>query len=235
MDPSTDPRDPGLPPPGGPSQPAATEPPAISPPPPPFGSQPATGSIGAPLPGAPAAGIPAPAVVPVVARTTPRRSSSLLLNVALAVAALVAVGGIAFAAGRMTAPPTASATTGRTFTNGQGFGNGQGLGNGQGGFGTVLSGAGITVSGTVTAVSDSSITVDVSGRSVSIPLDSSTTYHRATGAAATDVSVGATVDVQLAGGRFGAGRGPNASPGASIDPNQTPSVGAARDVTIVGQ
>jgi hypothetical protein len=48
---------------------------------------------------------PVPPVTPVV---RPRRATSLL-NVMLAVAALVAVGGVAFAAGRVTSPTPAAA------------------------------------------------------------------------------------------------------------------------------
>jgi len=148
------------------------------------------------------------------------RSTSLLLLLAGA----IAIGGLAFAGGRLTAP--AAATTGRTGT-GQLPGNGQGfLGRGDG-FG------GISLAGTVSAVSAASITVELaSGTSITIPLDGKTAYHTATAATADAVTVGSQVRV-TPGGSTG-------NPGASLDPNASPgpgaggiSFGAATDVTVV--
>ncbi len=131
------------------------------------------------------------------------------------------------------------ATTGR-FANGQGFpggdqlpGDGQGFAGRGGGFG------GISLSGTVSAVSADSITLDLeSGTSITIPLDANTAYHTATAATAGDVTVGSEVRV-TPGARA-------VTPGASFDPNATPdpnaspgpgarglTFGAATDVTVV--
>jgi hypothetical protein len=154
------------------------------------------------------------------------RGTSLLLVLASA----IAIGGIAFAAGRLTAP--AAATAGR-FGDGQFPGRGQGLpGNGQGFPGQGAGFAGISLAGTVDAVSADSITVKLeSGTSITIPLDAKTTYHAAAAATAGDVTVGSEVRV-TPGARA-------ANPGASFDPDASPgpgggiSFGAASDVTIV--
>ena len=158
----------------------------------------------------------------------PTSSSGRGTSLLLALAAAIAVGGIAFAAGRLTAP-AATASTGRTG-NGQFPGGGQVPGDGQGfpgrqGFG------GINLSGEVTAISADSITIKLaSGSSVTIPLDADTAYHKATAASAGDVTVGSTVAV-TPGGRV-------ANPGASLDPNASPGPGAglsfgpATDVTV---
>ena len=177
----------------------------------------------------------------------PRSSSGRGTSLLLVLAGAIAIGGIAFAAGRLTAP--AAATAGR-FGNGQFPGNGQLPGNGQGlpGNGQLpLNGqlpadgqgfpgrdggfGGLSLAGTVSAVSADSITVTLeSGTSVTIPLDAKTTYHAAAAAAAGDVTVGSQVRV-APGARA-------ANPSASFDPNASPGpggvgFGAASDVTIV--
>lgn len=171
----------------------------------------------------------------VIAKPKPStgRGTSLLL----ALAAAIAVGGIAFAAGRLTAP-AATATAGRTGPGqlpgggqgfpggGQGFpGGGQGFPGGDGGF------RGINVSGEVTAISADSITLKLaSGSTLTLPLDGDTAYHRATSASAGDVTVGSQVSV-TPGGRAG-------NPNATLDPNASPGPGAgisfgpATDVTL---
>ncbi len=158
-------------------------------------------------------------------KTSSGRSTSLLLGLAAA----VAVGGIAFAAGRMTAPTAAA--SGPFVGNGQFPGGGQLPGNGQGFPGRNEGFGGVNISGEVTAISADSITVKLaSGTEVTVPLDASTAYHKATGASAGDVTVGSTVAV-TPGGRV-------ANPGASLDPNASPgpgaglSFGAATDVTV---
>ena len=162
----------------------------------------------------------------------PKSSGSRSTSLLLLLAGAIAVGGIAFAGGRLTAPAAAS-TTGR-FANGQGFpgagqlpGNGQGFAGRGGGFG------GISLSGTVSAVSADSITLDLeSGTSITIPLDGKTTYHTATAATAGDVTVGSEVRV-TPGARA-------VTPGATFEPNASPGPGAGRitfgaatDVTVV--
>ena len=173
----------------------------------------------APASTAPAYAVPAStapasaAVAPVVVRS--RGGGGLLVNALLGVALVVAVGGVAFAVGRATAPASAASTgTGRFGTNGQGFvpggggPNASGAPGGLGGFGGFAGGA--SIQGTVTAVSANSITLQLaSGQSVTIPLDAQTTWHERSTATAADVTTGSTVIVQVSGGRgaFGNGNG----------------------------
>ncbi|HET7028072.1 MAG TPA: hypothetical protein VFI28_10325 [Candidatus Limnocylindrales bacterium] len=189
-----------------------------------------------------------------------------LVGMMLGVAIVFAVGGVAFAAGRLTAQPTAgngtqggttpgagSGNAGQGFGNGFGRGNGNGAGNGGGagafgGLGGAAASGSLTISGTVTAVAADHITIQLpGGQTVDVPVDSATTYHRQSGAGASDVKAGATVDVALSG-RFGRG-GPGASgapggasgaPGSSPVPNASGGTSTGRalppasDVTIAG-
>jgi hypothetical protein len=175
----------------------------------------------------------------------------MLVNVLLGVAVVVAVGGVAFAAGRATAPTTTG--TGRFGANGPGGGNfvsGPGASGAptRGGFGAALGGGGITIEGTVTAVSADSITLQLaSGQSITIPTTSDTTYHSQTAATSSDVASGATVKVELSGGRFGGGgqgsgngnggngngNGGQTGPAASGAPTTTRGLGSASSVTVV--
>jgi hypothetical protein len=198
--------------------------------------------------GAPSGPSGAPSATPVAVEAPPARrrgGSGMLVNVLLGIALVVAVGGVAFAAGRVTAPATVA--TGRgglgggafgpTASGGPGgFGNGGfgGGGFGGGGFG----GGGASIQGTVTAISAGSITVQLAGgQTVTIPLDAQTTYHERTAATAAAVTSGSTVVVQLSGGRGangngngngngGQGGGPNASgaPGRALGPATTVTV-----------
>jgi hypothetical protein len=196
----------GMPEPGGPAAPsAAPSQPGAAPRP---GAAPVTPGV-----------LPLASVIAKPASSSGRGTSFLLL-----LAGAIAIGGLSFAGGRLTAP--AAATTGRT-------GNGQ-LPGGQGfpaqgdGFG-----GGISLSGKVSAVSADSITLELaSGTSITIPLDGKTAYHAAAAATAGDVTVGSQVRV-TPGGR-------TANPDASLDPNASPgpgaggiSFGAATDVTVV--
>jgi hypothetical protein len=212
--------------------PAAAQPPRVDP----------TAAFAAPEPGP---GGPAPTVAPlanVIAR--PTKQSSRGGTILMGLAAAIAVGGIAFAAGRLTAPATASTGTfgnrgGQFVTSGQGPGDAQGQGgqgfqgrlDGAGGFGGSL-----TVRGTVSAVTADSITVKLaSGNEITIPLDGSTAYHTTAPATSAAVTVGSTVAV-TPGAR-------TVSPNASFAPNASPgpggfgaiSFGAATDVTVTGQ
>jgi hypothetical protein len=159
----------------------------------------------------------------------PKSSGGRGTSLLFVLAGVVAVGGIAFAAGRLTAP--ASATTAGRFPNGQGFpANGQLPANGQGFPGRAGGFGGTSLAGTVDAVSADSITVKLeSGTSITIPLDAKTTYYAAAAATAADVTVGSQVRV-TPGARA-------ADPGASFDPNASPgaaiSFGPASDVTVV--
>jgi hypothetical protein len=126
----------------------------------------------------------------------------------LLVAAFIAVGGIGFAVGHVTAQGTTAAATnafagrggfgGRNFASlapGQTFDISQ-FGGGRAGGG--LAGIAGGISGTVQSVSGSSITIqEANGTSVTIDLSGNTTYHSAAAASASDVKVGTSVTVQI--------------------------------------
>jgi hypothetical protein len=128
----------------------------------------------------------------------------------LVVAAFVAVGGIGFAIGHLTAPTASAAANatrapggfggrnlpslapGQTFNASQ-FGAGAGAGA-RGGLGSVAGG----VTGTVQSVSGSAITIqEANGTSVTIDISGTTTYHNETSAQSSDVKVGTGVVVQI--------------------------------------
>jgi hypothetical protein len=193
---------------------------------------------GASDPGAPPyPGIPAIQSVPPAPVVTKKRSSASAGTAALVLAGALAIGGVAFAAGRLTAPATANGTGG--FGNGQ-LGTGRFFGqngNGQVPGGAVPSGApgfigrggfgGASVEGTVESVDASSITLKLaSGQTVTIPTDSSTTYNEQTSSSASAVTPGSSVIVRV---DIRGDRGPNASPGAGA----SPGIGAAQSVTVV--
>lgn len=172
---------------------------------------------------------PAPSATP-TARTAARQGNARLLNLALLGAVVLAIGGVAFAAGRMTAPTLVGTFQGPngqfpggpqgSFVPGQG---GQLPGGGQGGPGALLGNGGITIEGTVESITDTTLTLRTAdGQTIQIALDGSTTYHAQSDASADDVTTGGTVQVRLNGGRIGAGNGGPGAGGAS-----------ASDVTVV--
>lgn len=150
--------------------------------------------------------IPPPPVIPApppVVAVAPRPRSGRILNILLIGAAIVAVGGVAFAIGRSTAPAIAFQRAG-VFEDGSGTvirPNGSftpGAGGPRGGFGF---GGGLSLEGTVKSVSADSLTITLaSGAEVTFKLDGSTTYRAATDAAASDVAVGDDVTVKEADG-----------------------------------
>jgi hypothetical protein len=157
----------------------------------------------------------------------------------LFIAALVAVGGIGFAVGHLTAP-TSTAANPNGFANGRGgfarpslapgqtFSAGQFGGGGAGGFRGGLGGS-ASVSGTVQSIDGSKLTLKLAnGNTVTIDLSGSTTYHNETAATSGDVQTGSTVTVQIdtAGSLVG---GPNA--GASGAPNGGAPGGQQRTLT----
>ena len=176
---------------------------------------------------------------PVIA---PAKKQDRTFRILLAVAALVAVGGVTFAIGRVTAPAAAATTRGNGFAAG-GFGAGAAagasgagaLGVGRGGFG-----GGVLITGTVDSISGSTMTLkEANGSTMTVNLAGTTTYHSQAAATAADVTTGkqVQVEVQVAGG-FGGADNPAASPGAAA----SPAAGAAgvptrtitaRDVTLV--
>jgi len=157
-------------------------------------------------------------------------------RILLAVGLLVAVGGVTFAVGRVTAP--AAATTRGGFANG-GFANG---GTGAGGTGTGGTGigrgtgfgGGVLVTGTVDSVSGSTMILkEANGSTVTVNLAGTTKYHAQAAATAADVTAGKQVQVQVdIAGAFGGAGLPGASPAASGTGATTRAV-TATDVTLV--
>jgi hypothetical protein len=122
----------------------------------------------------------------------------------LFVAALVAVGGVGFALGHLTAPGASAAAnaTGRGGFGGRNFASlapGQTLNPGQfGGAGRGLGGVNGGITGTVQSIDGSTMKVQLAdGTTVTINLSTTTTYHSAAPASAGDVKVGTTVTVQI--------------------------------------
>ena len=182
---------------------------------------------------------PHPAPLPaasVGAGPTTRRSAIFSGSALLVVAALVAVGGVTFAVGRLTAPVAAVAAArgngGAAFGNGARPSGAPGFGR-QGGLGGAFAGGsgGLSIRGTVTSVTADTLTITVaSGTTVQIPLEASTTYHSQVAGSKTDVQSGKQVIVQLNGlGGGGGAAGPTASPNIGASSR----IGPAQDVTVV--
>jgi hypothetical protein len=182
--------------------------------------------------------LPVPASAP-----KPRGASAG--SILLVVAALVAVAGVTFAVGRMTAP-TSSGAGNRNVPGNGAFPGGSFRPQGSfapGGIGGLGAGS-LTIEGTVASVADGEVTVKLSsGTTMQVKTDSSTTYHRAATASSSDVTVGSTVKVQvgsLRGGPNADGNGAQGAPGATPDPNATPNPNGilgsqtASDITVVG-
>jgi hypothetical protein len=175
--------------------------------------------------------IPVTPVAPAPPVVRPRRATSLL-NVLLAVAALVAVAGVAFAVGRVTTPAsTAAANRGTNGQAGGQFGGPRASGaTGGAGFGRGFGGA-ASIQGTVTATSPTSLTISLpNGQSVTFAIDGSTTYNRQTTGSSTDVTTGKQVIVQLTGRGFGPGA--SAAPGGAASPAPSGEL-TAGSVTVV--
>jgi len=167
------------------------------------------------------------------------RSGTILL----AVAGLVAVAGVAFAGGRLSAPPAVAANGGTrtgnfpvgSFAPGGGFRGGGAFPSG-GAAGLTRS---IDVRGQVTAVTADSITIQTdTGTDVTLPINSSTTYHSATAATSSSVTVGSTVVIEpgtgtAAGQSFVPGAIPSVAPGASPGQFGGFNLGPATDVTVI--
>jgi hypothetical protein len=150
---------------------------------------------------------PAPAAI-----VRPRRSSNRLLDAALVGAAVLAIGGVAFGIGRATAPVAA-------FSGGPvGFPGGKAV-TPDGSFDPnagprIGFSGGQTIDGTVTAIDGEEMTVRLAdGTEMTFTLDSSTAYHQATDASASDVTIGDDVSIRVkGGGRVAAGADPSAAP-----------------------
>ncbi len=189
-----------------------------------------------PAPFQPAAFEPAP-----VQAARPKGRSASALNIALGLAVLVAIAGVAFAVGRGTAPVAAASGQGRAgfgqggnFPGGGNGGNGNG-GNGGGRAGGFGAGTGLEISGKVTAVGADSLTiVTSSGATVTVSTVPATTYHQQASGSASDVATGKSVIVSVdgLGSRGGGGGGAAASPNAQASP-RTGLTPTATDITVV--
>ena len=167
-----------------------------------------------------------PAVAPDVPdRPAVRKQRSRSAPALLSVAALMAVAGLCFAFGRVSAPAQ-STTAGANGANGLPAALGSG---GPGDFvGDRGAGPGglASVTGTVVSVSGSSITVQLAdGQTVQVATDSATTYHSQTAATIGSVAAGSTVQVQVSGGG-------QLNPGASASPSSSGNTRTATDVTV---
>jgi hypothetical protein len=202
---------------------------------------------------------PVSAAAPPIAAVPSRRRGGGGGTAFLVVGAIVLAGGLGFAAGRVTAPASAASVAGRS-----------GLGTGTSPFASAIpgqdgttvgplpsgaagdfrpggfigAGSGMTVEGTVSAVTAETITLDVNGTSTAVQTDSSTTYHSQAAATAADVTVGKKVLVRMSGFGGRAVVGGQGGPGASSAPGAAGGTGApvagtptltATDVTIAAQ
>jgi hypothetical protein len=163
----------------------------------------------------------------------------------LFVAALVAVGGIGFAVGHLTAPAAASSSNGGSrggnganggfarpsLAPGQTFNPGQFGGNGRNVTGGLTGG----ITGTVESIDGSTLTLKLAnGSTITIDLSGTTTYHNETAGTASDVTAGSTVIVQIETGSSADQPNPGASgapgaPNASGNPGRTLT---AKDVIV---
>lgn len=185
----------------------------------------------------PGPGLPA-APVASAGPATRNGGSSRILNVALGAAVLVGAVGIAFAAGRASAPTVTTSNTASVPVDGgtlpgasfdlDGEGNGRpgapgdgDDGDGDRGFGRGL--RGIELTGTVTAVTTDSISIQTdAGPVITFSLDGTTTYHQESDATASDVRTGTRVQV---------------TPSSRVQPTRGAdgeiNLGTAGDITII--
>ena len=180
--------------------------------------------------------VPVAPVVPVMTAAPTRRRRDPLTLVMFA-AAFVALAGVGFAVGRVTAPAAAPAGFGGRGGNGFNFPGGSfdPTASGAAGAGLGRFAGGVSIRGTITEVTADHITLKLTnGSSVTIPVDTNTAYHHQTAATSSDVQSGASVIVQLTAGVGGGGGGfqPNASGAPGIGGR---AISPASDVTIVGQ
>lgn len=156
-----------------------------------------------------------PPIGPLVADRALRRSSPRWVDVLLVAAVALAIGGVAFAIGRQTAPqalpggamlpgltdgggivvPGASmAPTGPDASGAPGRGP---MGGGPGAVPLGGAGMGLALRGEVVAVGEGSITIRLeSGEEQTLALDGATEFRQAAETSAETVAVGATVDIR---------------------------------------
>ena len=137
--------------------------------------------------------------------TVEAKGGPSLLNALLGIALVVAVGGVAFAVGRMTAPQTAAfpngGPAGGNFFGGPGASFAPGAsfvpgGNGPGG--GLFGAGGVTLEGTVESVSGDTLTIrTVDGQTVELTVPDGLPYHSQAAASSDDVTSGSTVIVRV--------------------------------------
>jgi hypothetical protein len=161
----------------------------------------------------------------------PRRLNSTA--VLLVVAGLVAVGGVGFAIGHVSGGSSTGTTTGVTGDgNGQFGPNGSGAIRPDGSFvpgdfggrdGVGGVGSSSLITGTVTAISADSMTIQLAdGQTVTVALSSSTTWNSQTSTTSSSVTTGASVIVKT-----------TTSASASASPGAAASGGTTRQATDV--
>jgi hypothetical protein len=148
------------------------------------------------------------------------KGRSRWLDIALALAGLLAVAGISFAGGRLTAPAARAAG----FAGRAAFGGLDGSfapgGSAGAGFRGGLGGGGVRAfEGAVVEVTADHVTIKLdSGQTLQVPVNATTAYHSQAAASASDVHAGGRVLVQLqprAAGATGAPSG-QLSPASEI-------------------
>ena len=185
--------------------------------------------------GAPAPQPPSSARATVHVPNRQRRANSS--TALLIVAGLIAVGGVGFAIGHVTGGSASTTQAGAGGNaNGQ-FGPGGSFqpngsfrpdgsfapGDGGGRNGAVIGGSSL-VTGTVTAITSDSMTIQLSsGQTITVALDSSTSFHSQTSSSSSAVATGSTVIVKTT-----TGASASASPGTGGDD----STRTATDVTV---
>jgi hypothetical protein len=181
---------------------------------------------------------PVQAVQPVATPAKPKSGSSgRWLNVLLGVALVFAIGGVAFAIGRSTAPAAAATVRGNFpggFTPGANGPTGSFTpGANGGGFFGGRGGGGLAISGTVKSVDGDKLTITTgNGQDVTLTTGDSTTYHTQAAASSSDVTNGAKVSVQVDIAR-GNGNGGNGNGGNGNGNGGAGLTGTASDVTII--
>lgn len=167
------------------------------------------------------------------------------LDVLLAVAAVVAIGGLSFAVGRLTAPAVSQRAALFGGSGGGALGGGA-LGGGfpgQNGFGQGQGGAAFgrgglsAIKGEVVSITADQLTLKLAGgQTVEIPMSAATAFHQESSAAAPDVTAGRQVLVQLTPRTSTSDQnpgGPNASPAAPGAGGTGFRLGSATDVTLL--
>ncbi len=118
-----------------------------------------------------------PTAAPLPPVVAPVKKQDRTFTILLGVALVIAVGGVAFAVGRVTAPAAAPTTASRFAGGGFGAGGTGTAGAGTGGFARGGFG-GVLLTGTVSSISGNTMTLtEANGATVNVDLTGTTTYH----------------------------------------------------------